>query len=127
MVISDDKLWLDNIVSQKKGYEFEAVERYSDRLLRLAHSRLPKNIRTRMDPADIVQSALRSFFSRNEAGKFQFDESEDIWRLLAAITFRKVKISIRFHSSQQRDVTREIKNDETRWLLNCNLRLLHPW
>ena len=109
----NDENWFQDIVQLREGYDVEAVQRFSDRLLRLASSKLPEQLQRRVDPEDIVQSVFRSFFARHEAGKFQFEEVADIWRLLAAMTYHKVQHSIRHHGRQQRDVNREIPNDKT--------------
>ena len=107
MKLSDETRWLKKVLACESGYEYEAVDRYANRLVRLAQTKLPNNLRARVDAADVVQSALLSFFTRNQAGGFEFDEAKDIWRLLAAITYRKIQKSIRFHHRQQRDDSRE--------------------
>ena len=104
---SADEAWLESVIHSRDGGEVEAVERFADRLVRLAKSRLPNRLQQRVDPEDIVQSVFRSFFNRNKSGRFQFQEPDDVWRLLAAITFRKVQRTIRFHQQQQRDVGKE--------------------
>ena len=107
-----DSLWLKRLVQLEDGYQAEAVERFTGRLLGLAESRMPVRLKRRVDPEDIVQSAFRSFFQRNQAGQFSFAESGDVWRLLAAITYRKVQRSLRFHQQKQRDVRQEVQNCE---------------
>lgn len=104
---AESTVWLQSVTSRRDGYEWEAVERFSDRLLRLAASRMPTYLRSRVDAEDVVQSVFKSFFDRNGAGQFRFDETLDIWRLLAAITYRKVQRATRHHLQQQRDVRRE--------------------
>lgn len=103
----EDSRWRQQLVDAQEGYEDETFNRYAHRLLRLAESRLPDQLRRRVDAADIVQSALRSFFSRHEAGEFQFPQTADIWRLLATITYRKIQQAIRFHHRQCRDAKLE--------------------
>lgn len=105
--------WIQDVIQLRDGYDTAAVERFSDRLLRLASSRLPQRLQRRVDPEDIVQSVFRSFFARHQAGKFEFADVPDIWRLLAAITYHKVQRSIRHHGQQQRDVQREIPFEES--------------
>ena len=107
--------WLADVVQLRDGYDVEAVKRFSDRLLRLASSRLPNRLRQRVDPEDIVQSVFRSFFARHEAGQYEFGEAPDVWRLLAAITYHKVQRTIRHHGRQQRDVKREVHSDDNRY------------
>ena len=102
-----NSVWLQNVQNKKDGYEAQAFDRYANRLVELAKSRLPLKIRPRVDAADIVQSAFFSFFSRHRDGRFMFNESEDIWRLLAAITYRKVQKKINYHKRKRRDVNAE--------------------
>lgn len=105
--------WLTSIVEMQSGYEYDAVERFADRLIRFAKVQMPLRVRQRVDPEDIVQSVFRSFFARHTNDRFEFREAEDVWRLLAAITYRKVLRSIRFHQQQQRDVRNETIEPES--------------
>lgn len=110
---TQDSIWLERVTQQRDGYEVEAVQRFADRLIRLAQSRLPTRLQQRVDPEDIVQSVFRSFFTRNTDGCFEFHEIPDVWKLLSAITFRKVQKSIRYHQRQQRDIQREVPVSES--------------
>lgn len=105
--MSDSNDLVESVLSGTPGYESEVFERYSQRLLAYAGSRLPSKIRARVDSDDIVQSVFRSFFRRNESGEFSFSESLDLWRLLVAMTYRKVLKSVEYHGRQRRDVQRE--------------------
>ena len=87
--------------------ESKIMELYSRRLIAFAQSRLADQMRRRVDAEDIVQSAYRSFFRRLQRGEFEFDEQNDVWRLLAAITLCKTKSAVRHHQRQLRDVRRE--------------------
>jgi RNA polymerase sigma-70 factor (ECF subfamily) len=99
--------WLARFLSRTPGFEQEVVERFTQRLLRLARAKLPQRVRQRVDPEDIVQSVYRSFFKRLKQGQFAFEESHDVWRLLAAMTYNKVCNARKFHERQRRDVRRE--------------------
>lgn len=110
-MVNDESVWLHGVVELEDGYEADAVARFSRRLIALARSRMPEQLKARIDPEDVVQSVFRSFFTGNQAGEFVFQESSDVWRLLAAITYRKVQQTIRHHHRQRRDVTREISED----------------
>jgi RNA polymerase sigma-70 factor (ECF subfamily) len=98
---------ITRLLSNEPGFEREVLEQYTHRLLELARRRLPDKVRARVDPEDVVQSVYRSFFRRLNAGQFNFDESGDVWRLLAAMTFHKAQKKSRFHQQQRRDVRRE--------------------
>jgi RNA polymerase sigma-70 factor (ECF subfamily) len=99
--------WLERVIGSAPGFERDLVDRYTERLLALAGRTLPERIRRRVDPEDVVQSVYRSFFQRLKEGRFSFDESGDVWRLLAALTFQKATEAARFHQRQRRDVRRE--------------------
>lgn len=109
--------WLTRILTEEPGYEAELVERYSQRLLAFARQQLPACVRRRVDPEDVVQSVYRSFFHRLKQGRFTFDDSYDIWRLLAAMTFHKAAKAVQFHHRQRRDVSRDspLPADEHSW------------
>jgi RNA polymerase sigma-70 factor, ECF subfamily len=95
------------------GFEQELVDRYSTGLMALARRQLPDRIRRRVDPEDVVQSVYRSFFRRLNDGRFSFEESHDVWRLLAVMTFHKARNAVRFHQRTRRDVRREISLPES--------------
>jgi RNA polymerase sigma-70 factor (ECF subfamily) len=99
--------WLQRVLAGESGFEAEVVQRYSVRLLDLASRELPDRVRGRVDPEDLVQSVYRSFFKRLNEGRFSFNDSSDLWRLLAAMTFQRVTKAVRYHQQQRRDVRRE--------------------
>jgi len=99
--------WIDRVVQQSPGFERDVVERYTQRLLGLARQKLPKQLQRRVDPEDVVQSVYRSFFQRLQDGRFRFDDSQDLWRLLAAMTFRKACNARKFHQRDRRDARRD--------------------
>lgn len=103
----DDSAWLKSVVSLTDGYEAQIVEQFTQRLIRLAQSRLPQRLIRRCDAEDIVQSVFHSFFQRNEDQQFDIHHSNDLWRLLAAMTYKKTMQAIEFHSRQRRDYGRE--------------------
>jgi len=82
-------------------------DRYLQRLLALARSRLSEKLRRRVDADDIVQSAYHSFFVRAANGDFQLERSGDLWRLLARITLNKLFKQAEQHAAAKRDVNRE--------------------
>ena len=98
---------LRDVLDQADGYESDVFGRYALRLMALVESRLPPRLSARVDAEDIVQSAMRTFFRRHHEGRFQFGQSDDLWHLLAAITYRKMLRSIRFHRQDRRNYQRE--------------------
>lgn len=102
------KDFLESFLPGSDEFETEVVQQYSARLLALARRQLPDRIRRRVDPEDVLQSVYRSFFRRLSQDEFEFAEAEDVWRLLAVMTYRKVKNQIKFHRRQQRDAYLEV-------------------
>lgn len=95
----------------EQGFETEAVAKFSQRLLRLANTRMSPKLAQRLDAEDIVQSVFKSFFRRHQDHEFEFQHANDIWKLLAAITYRKTMQAARFHQRKQRDFRRENHQD----------------
>ncbi len=85
----------------------ELFSRYVRRLVALANSRLSSKMSRRIDAEDIVQSAYRSFFTRARDGKYVFQQSGDLWRLLVVITLNKLRQKVEFHSAGKRRIDRE--------------------
>ena len=85
----------------------ELFDRYVQRLMGLARSRLSAKLARRIDPEDVIQSAYRSFFGGAAAGNFDIRQSGDLWRLLAAITLNKLRMQARRHTAEKRNLSCE--------------------
>lgn len=85
----------------------ELIDRYADRLIALARTRLSTKLARRLDPEDIVQSACRSFFRHAQVGRYEIRDSDDLWRLLAAITVHKAQRQLKRHSAAKRALAKE--------------------
>lgn len=85
----------------------ELYVRYARQLARLADQHLSAKLAARLDGADIMQSAFRTFFRRCSEGHFQVNSASQIWRLLVRITRRKVAAKARFHTADRRSVNAE--------------------
>jgi len=85
----------------------ELFHRYSRRLCRLAAQQIGRRLAARVEPEDVVQSALGSFFRRTSAGEYEIDHSGALWRLLVQITLNKVRRHGQHHRAGKRDVGRE--------------------
>ena len=88
----------------------EIFDRYLQRLLALARSRLSDRLKRRLDADDVVQSVYRSFFRNAKEERYTLKRSGDLWRLLAAITMHKTINQIEFHHAAKRSVS-----DEESW------------
>jgi len=86
----------------------ELLARYSTRLVGLARSRLMAKLAPKVDPEDMVQSALRTFFRRLGAGTIELRDWSSLAGLLALLTIRRCAKEGRAHTNAGRDVAREI-------------------
>jgi DNA-directed RNA polymerase specialized sigma24 family protein len=78
-------------------------DRYFERLVRLAGSRLPGHARRAFDEEDVALSAFRSFCDRVGRGQFpRMDDRDDLWRVLSTITTRKAVDTVRHQTRQKR-------------------------
>jgi RNA polymerase sigma factor (sigma-70 family) len=84
------------------------IQQYAGRLLALARARLDSVMRQKVDPEEVVQSALGSFFPRLAGGQFELENWEGLWSLLVTITLRKCGKKIRQFHRAARDVRREV-------------------
>lgn len=112
----EDKESIELIRQWQAGDQHAAeamFNRYVHRLVGLARTRLSGQMRRRVEPEDVVQSAYRSFFRKAGDGHFELGKSGDLWRLLAAITINKVRGQVEFHTAQKRGITAETSTDGT--------------
>ena len=78
-------------------------ERYFERLVRLAGARMPRDRRRELDEEDIALSAFHSFCDRAARGQFpRLADRDDLWRVLATLTTRKLYSTLRHQSRQKR-------------------------
>ncbi|MHC5537707.1 ECF-type sigma factor [Singulisphaera rosea] len=100
-------LWIDGVKAGDGSDVHRLWDRYFERLVRLAGSRLPTHTRRSFDEEDVALSAFQSFCERAARGQFpELSGRDDLWRLLAAITVRKAVNSIRHQTRQKRGGTR---------------------
>ncbi|MDR3638191.1 MAG: ECF-type sigma factor [Isosphaeraceae bacterium] len=72
-------------------------DRYFERLVALARTRLPARERREFDEEDVALSAFRSFCERAADGRFpQLADRDDLWRVLSVITARKAVAHLRY-------------------------------
>ena len=104
---SHSKEWLQRLLDGEQEVVSEFWTQYGDRLGKLAGRQLNPKLQRRVEADDVVQSACRTFFRRAEAGQFNLEESESLWRLLCAIVINKARMKVRFHLQDKRGVNRE--------------------
>ena len=88
--------------------EQELFGRYAQRLVGFAAENICVNLRHKVDPEDVVQSVLKSFYLRLANGQYDVPDERSLWRLLAQITKYKCAYHTRPFGSPKRDVAREV-------------------
>jgi RNA polymerase sigma-70 factor (ECF subfamily) len=84
----------------------ELYLRYADRLEKLARSETGRDLGTRLDAEDVVQSVFRTFFRRAAAGQYELPAGEELWRLILVIALNKIRQLGIHHRAAKRDATR---------------------
>jgi RNA polymerase sigma-70 factor (ECF subfamily) len=107
----ESALWIRELVSGNEEVVSEFWREYAPSLERLASSRMAPALQRRLGAEDVVQSVCRTFLRRAREGEFQLDKSDDVWRLLCAITLTKVRQHARFHLRKRRGLNREVVLD----------------
>jgi RNA polymerase sigma-70 factor (ECF subfamily) len=103
--MSDElKQWVAAAKAGDPQAETRIFQLYLSRLLALAESRLSPRMARRVDADDVVQSAMRTFFMRLRDERIVWDDSFDLWRLLARLTVRKVCRQVDHHYADRRSV-----------------------
>ncbi len=77
-------------------------DRYAIRLVALVASRLNRRYQASIDPSEVVQSAMGSFFDAARHSRIQVSRSVSLWRLLATFARRKMARSIERQSAVKR-------------------------
>jgi DNA-directed RNA polymerase specialized sigma24 family protein len=96
-------LWLDGLREGNDADVKRLWDRYFQRLVNLASTRLPGHARRVTDEEDVALSAFHSFCDRVGRGQFpQLADRDDLWRILVTITFRKVAESMRHQTRLKR-------------------------
>jgi RNA polymerase sigma-70 factor (ECF subfamily) len=93
------------------GAESAATEvdtRYREKLCALVQQELSRRLAGRLDPEDIVQPALRSFFRGIDKKGWNIVSEEALWGLLVKITRSKIRKSVETHSADKRAFAREV-------------------
>jgi len=85
----------------------EFFKRYGASLEGLAGKHLSPGVRRRVGPESIAQSVCRTFLRRAQAGEFDVEDGDALWRLLVSIALTKTREKIRYHFRQKRGLDRE--------------------
>ena len=87
-------------------------QRFAERLIALARQHLDQRLRGKVDPEDVEQSVLRSFFRGHAEGQWDITDENGLWHLLVRITLRKCHRRLEQFLTARRDVRREAESVE---------------
>src|SRR5262245_24738847 len=82
-------------------------DRFTRRLIAVARAHLGEQLRHKVDPEDVVQSAFKSFFLRYSDEELVWEPPDSLWGLLTVITLRKCADRVRYFRAECRDISRE--------------------
>lgn len=82
--------------------------RFTHQLITLALRHINAELRHKVDPEDVAQSAFKSFFHRYGEGGLEVVNWNSLWGLLAMITVRKCAERAAYHRAECRDAAREV-------------------
>ncbi len=99
--------WLAGLAAGDPIVTQEFWDDYAVPLQRVADRQLSQQLKRRVDAEDVVQSACRTFFRRVQHGEFEFNDRDDLWRLLLTITLNKARMQARFHGRARRGLGKE--------------------
>ena len=87
-------------------------DQYARKLVALAGNHIHPALQKRFDGEDVVQSVFRTFFRRKALGDFQFEHSQQLWRLLITLTLFKTRSHARKHTADKRDARHDHPIDD---------------
>jgi RNA polymerase sigma-70 factor (ECF subfamily) len=98
---------MDRLRAGDQAAASEVFRRFASRLIGLARTHLDHRLRTKVDPEDVMQSALKSFFVRHAGGQFDLSSWDSLWSMLVVITLRKCGHKAEYFRTAMRDINRE--------------------
>ena len=112
--------WISELKNgESSRAQCELWNRYFQRLIALAGSRLPANARQASDDEDAVSSAINSFFRRADLGEFPgLNDRMALWPLLAQITLFKAMRNVRHKRAEKRGGGKVMRESELATLAN---------
>jgi RNA polymerase sigma factor (sigma-70 family) len=81
--------------------------RFATRLAGLARKHLDARLAVKVDPEEVVQSAYKSFFTRQRDGALDVGTWDGLWGILTLITLRKCADRAAYFGAAKRNVARE--------------------
>jgi RNA polymerase sigma factor (sigma-70 family) len=110
--MAQDPTFDDLLARLRAGDEDAATaifNRYVHLLVGLARTRLDPVTRQKVDPEEVANSALGSFFRGYAEGRFELDGWDSLWEVLLVITLRKCGRRVEYFRAKRRNVAQEVR------------------
>ena len=105
--------WIQEVKKGDSDAASALWERYFERLVRLARSKLDGMPRRIADEEDVALAAFHSFCKAAAGGRFpDLADRDGLWRLLLQMTARKTVDLIRYNAREKRKVLGETVESE---------------
>lgn len=98
--------WLRRLEHGDRAAAEPLWDHFCRKLIDMARSRISKRIRSAYDEEDVAVSAFHSLCRGIQSQKFELRDRNDLWRLLATISERKLLRRYRSETADRRDVRR---------------------
>ncbi len=102
-----EKPLYDRVADGTQSVYGELDRRYQNKLCALIKQNLDIQYQARLDPDDVYQSVMRTFFRHNAQGEFHFEHDGALWKLLQEIARKKILKVAEYHGAAKRHPDRE--------------------
>jgi RNA polymerase sigma-70 factor, ECF subfamily len=105
---------MERFDSDREAAAREVFMKFAGRLVALTRRQFEPRLAHRVDAEEVVQSAFKSFFVRQRAGRFDVGGWPSVWGLLTVITLRKCADRVAYYRAACRDARREVNDPDGR-------------
>lgn len=109
---------LNRYLGGSETASFELFQRYENRLIGLAQTRIFEVLKSKIAPEDIAQETFQTFFQLADRNDIRWQKRGDLWRLLAGIAINNVRRTHEHFSQAKRNVVREVSLNQFADVLN---------
>ena len=113
---------LEAQVSTDKDKILNRLQSFVPRLLAIAERRISSQLQRKFDADDVVASLCRSIVRRRSLGKFEFEDNEDLWKIIVIALKRKIFNKVRDEETKKRDHRLETSMQQNEFLAAISKR-----
>jgi RNA polymerase sigma factor (sigma-70 family) len=111
MTVRDDRAFLDLLAAGDAECLAAACEHFGEWLVAFVAQNLRRELRRRVDAADLAQQAMISFVLQMREGSYSFEHLAGVKHLLAVFAMDQLSHARRDHHRECRDIARESSLD----------------